>query len=72
MNYYEILEEKAKLGFDELKNYLQTDKNLIWTIVDETDDTMTVEIETWDDEYYNTEFLMSCEFDADGNFIQCA
>lgn len=48
MNYYELLNEKAQLGFDELLAYLQTDKNLLWTIeFDDYDHTTEVEIETW-------------------------
>ena len=71
MNYYELLEEKAKLGFDELLAYLQTDKNLLWTIeIDDDDHTTSIEIETWDGEYYNTEYLMSFDFDSSGKMIR--
>ena len=63
MNYYDLLEEKAKLGFDELLAYLQTDKNLLWTIeFNDNDHTTSIEIETWDEENYNSEFLTSFEF----------
>ena len=63
MNYYNLLEEKAKLGFDELLAYLQTDKNLLWTIkIDDEEHITEVEIETWDEENYNSEFLTSFEF----------
>ena len=65
MNYYDLLEEKAKLGFDELLAYLQTDKNLLWTIeFNDNDHTTSIEIETWDEENYNSEFLTSFEFNS--------
>lgn len=71
MNYYELLEEKAKLGFDELLAYLQTDKNLLWTIeIDDDDHTTSIEIETWDNDTYNSEYLMSFEFDQSGKMIR--
>lgn len=71
MNYYELLEEKAKLGFDELLAYLQTDKNLLWTIeFDDYEHTTEVEIETWDEENYNSEYLTSFEFDQSGKMIK--
>lgn len=70
MNYYELLDEKAKLGYDELIAYLQTDRNLLWTIKPNDEERTTeVEIETWDGEYYNTEFLTSYEFDENGKLI---
>ena len=70
MNYYNLLEEKAKLGFDELIAYLQTDRNLLWTIkIDDEDHITEVEIETWDEENYNSEFLTSFEFDENGKLI---
>ena len=66
MNYYDLLEEKAKLGFDELLAYLQTDKNLLWTIeFNDNDHTTSIEIETWDEENYNSEFLTSFEFNSE-------
>lgn len=71
MNYYELLNEKAKLGFDELLTYLQTDKNLLWTIeIDDYEHTTEVEIETWDEENYNSEYLTSFEFDSSGKMIK--
>ena len=71
MNYYDLLNEKAKLGFDELLAYLQTDKNLLWTIeFDDYDHTTEVEIETWDEENYNSEYLMSFEFNSSGKMIK--
>ena len=71
MNYYELLEEKAKLGFDELLAYLQTDKNLLWTIeIDDDDHTTSIEIETWDNDTYNSEYLMSFDFDSSGKMIR--
>jgi len=71
MNYYDLLNEKAKLGFDELLAYLQTDKNLLWTIeFDDYDHTTEVEIETWDEENYNSEYLTSFEFDQSGKMIK--
>jgi len=71
MNYYDLLNEKAKLGFDELLAYLQTDKNLLWTIeFDDYDHTTEVEIETWDEENYNSEFLTSFEFNSSGKMIK--
>lgn len=70
MNYYNLLEEKAKLGFDELLAYLQTDRNLLWTIkIDDEEHITEVEIETWDEENYNSEFLTSFEFDSSGKMI---
>lgn len=70
MNYYELLNEKAQLGFDELLAYLQTDKNLLWTIeIDDYEHTTEVEIETWDEENYNSEYLTSFEFDQSGKMI---
>lgn len=71
MNYYELLNEKANLGFDELLAYLQTDKNLLWTIeIDDYEHTTEVEIETWDEENYNSEYLTSFEFDPSGKMIK--
>lgn len=70
MNYYDLLDEKAKLGYDELLAYLQTDKNLLWTIeFNDNDHTTSIEIETWDEENYNSEFLTSYEFDENGKLI---
>ena len=70
MNYYDLLEKKAKLGFNELIAYLQTDRNLLWTIkLDDEEHTTEVEIETWDEENYNSEFLTSFEFDENGKLI---
>lgn len=71
MNYYELLNEKAQLGFDELLAYLQTDKNLLWTIeIDDYEHTTEVEIETWDEENYNSEYLTSFEFNSSGKMIE--
>ena len=71
MNYYDLLNEKAQLGFDELLAYLQTDKNLLWTIeIDDYEHTTEVEIETWDEENYNSEFLTSFEFNSSGKMIK--
>ena len=71
MNYYDLLNEKAKLGFDELLAYLQTDKNLLWTIeIDDDEHTTEVEIETWDEENYNSEYLTSFEFNSSGKMIR--
>lgn len=71
MNYYELLNEKAELGFDELLAYLQTDKNLLWTIeIDDYEHTTEVEIETWDEENYNSEYLTSFEFNQSGKMIK--
>lgn len=71
MNYYDLLNEKAQLGFDELLAYLQTDKNLLWTIeFDDYEHTTEVEIETWDEENYNSEYLTSFEFNSSGKMIK--
>lgn len=64
MNYYELLEEKAKLGMDTLIDYLKQDRNLIWTIIDTDEDEIEIQIETWDNDNYNTEFLCSYEFNS--------
>ena len=68
--YYELLNDIAKFGFDVVLAYLKTDKNLLWTVeVDDDEHTTEVEIETWDGEYYNSEFLTSYEFDENGKLI---
>ena len=67
MNYYELLDEKAKLGMKALIDYLEQDRNLLYTIIDGEDYT-EIQIETWDD-CSTTEFLTSYEFDEDGNVI---
>lgn len=66
MNYYKLLEEKAKLGLDELLAYLQTDKNLLYTV--DYGSIISVEIETWYEE--NAEYLMSFEFNTSGKIIK--
>lgn len=64
MNYYELLEEKAKLGLDELLEYIKTDRNLLFTLTtNDTEDVISIEIEAWDGDTYNSEFLCSYEFD---------
>ena len=73
MNYYELLDEKAKLGLDKFKYELENNplfSGLLWTIKpNDEEHTTEVEIETWDGEYYNTEFLTSYEFDENGKLI---
>ena len=70
INYYELLEEKAKLGFDELLAYLHTDRNLLFTLTTNDDeDTTLIEIEAWDGDTYNSEFLCSYEFDNNGKLL---
>lgn len=67
MNYYELLDEKAKLGLDKFKYELENNPlfdGLLWTELNETIGQATeIVIETFDKENYNTEFLTSYEFD---------
>lgn len=62
MNYYELLDEKAKLGLEKFKHELETNPlfdGLLWTELSETE----IVIETIDKETLDTEFLTSYEFD---------
>ena len=62
MNYYELLDEKAKLGLEKFKHELETNSifdGLLWTELSETE----IVIETIDKETLDTEFLTSYEFD---------
>lgn len=67
MNYYELLEEKAKLGLDKFKHELENNPifdGLLWTELNKTIGQPTeIVIETFDKENYNTEYLTSYEFD---------
>lgn len=69
MNYYDLLEEKAKLGLDKFKYELENNPifdGLLWTELDETIGKATeIVIETFDRENYNTEYLTSFEFDSE-------
>lgn len=73
MNYYELLDEKAKLGLDKFKYELENNPlfdGLLWTVLDETIGQPTeIVIETFDKETYDTEFLTSYEFDENGKLI---
>lgn len=73
MNYYELLDEKAKLGLDKFKYELENNPlfdGLLWTVLDETIGQPTeIVIETFDKETYDTEFLTSYEFDENGKVI---
>jgi len=73
MNYYKLLDEKAKLGLEKFKHELETNSifdGLLWTIIDVNEDGVTeIVIETFDKETYDTEFLTSYEFDEDGKVI---
>lgn len=73
MNYYELLEEKAKLGLDKFKYELETNSifdGLLWTVIDVNENGVTeIVIETFDKENYNTEYLTSYEFDENGKLI---
>lgn len=66
MNYYELLDEKAKLGLDKFKHELQTNPlfdGLLWTELNETIGLATeIVIETFDKETLDTEYLTSYEF----------
>lgn len=65
MNYYELLNEKAKLGLDELLEYVKSDRNLLFTLTtDDVKDIILIEIEAWDGDNYNSEFLCSYEFNS--------
>ena len=74
MNYYELLEEKAKLGLDKFKYELENNPlfdGLLWTIeFDDCEHTTEVKIETFDKENYNTEFLTSFEFNNNKKMIK--
>lgn len=66
MNYYDLIEEKARLGLDKFKYELEHNpifKGLLWTEVKEDEDTIEIQIETWNSETLNSEFLCSAEFD---------
>lgn len=73
MNYYELLDEKAKLGLDKFKYELENNPlfdGLLWTELNETIGQATeIVIETFDKETYDTEFLTSYEFDENGKLI---
>lgn len=72
MNYYELLDELAKTGLDNFKHELGTNSiydGLLWTIMDETDEMTTIDIETWDEETLDAEFLTRYEFDKNGKVI---
>lgn len=73
MNYYELLDEKAKLGLDNFKYELENNplfSGLLWTELNEIIGVATeIVIETFDKENYNTEFLTSYEFDENGKLI---
>lgn len=72
-NYYELLEEKAKLGLDKFKYELENNllfDGLLWTELNETIGVATeIVIETFDKETYDTEYLTSFEFDDNGKLI---
>lgn len=70
MNSYEILIEKAKLGVDELMDYVDNDKSLvaIKTVYAE-DSSISVDISTFDN-CMGTDFLIGFDFDKDGNYLQ--
>ena len=72
-NYYELLEEKAKLGLDKFKYELENNPlfdGLLWTELNETIGVATeIVIETFDKETYDTEYLTSFEFDDNGKLI---
>lgn len=73
MNYYELLDEKAKLGLDKFKYELENNPlfdGLLWTELNETIGVATeIVIETFDKETYDTEFLTSYEFDNNGKLL---
>ncbi len=72
MNYYELLDKWAKAGLNNFKHELETNpisNGLLWTIMDETDEMTTIDIETWDEETLDAEFLTRYEFDNNGNVI---
>lgn len=73
MNYYELLDEKAKLGLDKFKYELENNPlfdGLLWTVIDVNENGITeIVIETFDKETYDTEFLTSYEFDENGKVI---
>jgi len=73
MNYYELLDENAKLGLEKFKYALETNSifdGLLWTVIDVNENGVTeIVIETFDKENYDTEFLTSYEFDENGKLI---
>ena len=73
MNYYKLLDEKAKLGLEKFKHELDTNSifdGLLWTLIDENEYGETeIVIETFDRETYDTEFLTSYEFNKSGDLI---
>lgn len=65
MDYYDLIEEKAKLGLDKFKQELNTNplfKGLLWTEVLEDEYTIEIQIETFDTETLDSDFLCSVEF----------
>ena len=70
MNYYDLLIAEARKGLHSLISFLETHNDLMWT-TDESDNIISIDIETWDNDTYNSEFLMCCEFNKLGEFIGC-
>ena len=69
MNYYNLCRENAEKGLYFLMNFLESHNDLIYTR-EENENIISIDIETWDKENYNSEFLMCCEFDKFGDFIE--
>lgn len=69
MNYYDILEKKAKLGFERFINFIREDKNLLYNIDETEDDETEVSVEIFDDDM-GTELVGTYIFNDNGDFIR--
>lgn len=72
MDYYELLDEKAKQGLDKFKYELENNPSfdgLLWTEIKNEHNLTEIVIETFDKDTYDTEYLTSYEFNNDGELI---
>lgn len=70
INLYDMCDIKAQKGINELKKYVNSIKDLIYTEIEE-DNIITITIEYFiDDDCILTDLLGVWEFDINGNFIE--
>lgn len=67
MNYYDILEEKAKADFEQFMNFIRNDKNLLYDITETENGETEIEVSVFDDNMC-IDFIGSFAFNDNGEY----
>ena len=68
MNYKEVLDEKAKRGFEEFISFIRSDRNLLYEVDESENGETEVEVNIFD-ENECTDLIGYWNFDELGNYV---